>query len=222
MGRYQHHHRNHRLGGCDVSKRKYPYTPDGGASHPRGSSYGTKGALRTDSRGIAIQLDFLNAMILLIGGIVGLLFLSNAFIAGMAQGGSGQDTVAIRGSERLADDIFLNETSDALLTPGCTEDFFAQGGNSTCGYTDFSDDSELDYLRNAMGIREPYEINVTIEDTTGVWEGHAGSGSPYKHRLGPSTPSIPEISTIHRQVSYGDYDGDGEVEYFTMYVRVWR
>ena len=174
-----------------------------------------------DRRGIALQLDFLNAMILLIGGLVGLLFLTNAFISGLAQASGSQDQVAIRGGERLADDILLNETDDALLGPGCSEDFFNMEGNATCGFPDFSDGSELDYLRTALGVKTQYDLNVTIEDSSGVWEGHAGSGPAYKHRLGPATPSISDISTIHRQVSYGDYDGDGNIEYFTLYIRVW-
>ena len=128
----------------------------------------------------------------------------------------------IRVQERLVDDVLRNETSDALLAPGCARSFFAQSGNRTCGFRDRG--TGQTYLRGVLGVSGGYDLNVTIADEDGVLDtAHQAGESDYRHAIGPAVPPTESATVYYRTVSFGtDDDGDGRIDYYTVTVRLWE
>lgn len=95
-----------------------------------------------------------------------------AFVPGMLQpfvGGAQEETVA---ADRTASDLsggLLVDTDDPhLLNATCTEAFFDRSSPGGCGFDGEWGDGDTNYLNDAVGIRPPAALNVTVRNESGV------------------------------------------------------
>lgn len=175
-----------------------------------------------EDRAVAGLLDFLTAMVIVMGAITVYFTAAAVLVDVQERQGTAPAQAGIRVQERLVDDVFRNETSDALLAPGCTRSFFAGEANRTCGFRDRGEGQT--YLRGVLGVSTAYELNVTIADGDGVLDtAHRPGNADYRHAIGPSVPPTESATVYYRTVSFGtDDDGDGRTDYYTVTVRLWE
>lgn len=181
-----------------------------------------------DTRGIAEQIDFLNGIMVLLLGFGLFMASSGVLLDSASHTGRGQDYTSIRSHEALADDLLVETVGDTVLSGECAEAYFNTETTTTtadnCDFNNFDDSSETAYLRSSLGIDSRYEVNVTIEDPSGPLSADVdGDGTSRTFAMGADTPESGTVAAYHRQVTFGqDVSGDGEWDYYTLYVRVWE
>lgn len=168
------------------------------------------------------MLDFLTAMVVVIGAVTVYFTAAAVLLDVQSEGGDARAHAGLRATERLADDALYNGTDARTLTPACTRAFFTAGGNGSCGFRDRG--SGQVHLRRVLGLDDRYAVNVTLENATGIVVlNPTGSGTPFRHAVGDAVPRDGAVTTYYRTVTYAsDDDGDGRVEYYTLYVRLWE
>ncbi len=185
------------------------------------------GLFQDATRAQASQIDFMNAMIILLLGIGLFLAASSVILTVAESSGSAEEYVAQRSAERVADDVLLNSTGDSFPDAECTAKFFTQDETYDCPSLTLQNTSDPDseYLRHMLGVSthsNRYTINVTLEQKGRVWtqslDGSSDTANTYA--LGPSRPEKGGVTTFTRHVTY-DSNGDGDREYFTVVIRVW-
>lgn len=175
---------------------------------------------RTD-RAVAGLLDFLTAMVIVVGAITVYFTASAALLDVQDEGGGAAPTAGLRAEERLVDDVLRADTADALLAPECARDFFRAAGNRRCGFRDYG--TGQSFLRGVLGVGDAYALNATLEDAAGVYRGAHGEGPPYRHSIGPAPPGRESVTVYDRLVTFGtDDDGDGRIDYYTVSLRLWE
>lgn len=176
----------------------------------------------SNDRAVAGLLDFLTAMVIVIGGITVYFTASAMLLEVQDEQGTAVAHAGVRAEERLVDDVLRNRTGDATISSGCARSFFREQGNRSCGFEDRG--SGQPYLRGVLGLGEQYELNVTLERADGIAVFDPTNGSdPVRHALGEPIPRASPVTTYYRTVSYGtDDDGDGRVDFYTVYVRLWE
>jgi len=180
------------------------------------------------ARAQAEQIDFLNAMIILLFGI-GLFLAASSVVLNIAESeGPSKQYVALRGSERVADDLLVNTTEDVIANESCTEKFFApEDTNSGCPTLTLQSTGQPEevYVRDMLGVSSQtneYTVNVSLQRDSSVWSGDLnGDGDTDQYAVGPALPENTETTTFVRHVTFGNIDADPQPEYFTVYVRVW-
>lgn len=172
------------------------------------------------ARAVATLLDFLTAMVVVIGA-VSVYFTASAILVDVQdRSDASAERVGLRAEERLVEDVFRNHTGDDLLTPGCVRDFFAASGNRSCGFRDRG--SGQSFLRGVLGVGEAYELNVTVErDDEIVETAHRTGRAPYRHAIGERVPVEGDVALYTRLVSFGPEAGDDST-YYTVVFRVWE
>lgn len=171
---------------------------------------------RHTDRGVAGLLDFLTAMVIVVGAISVYFAASAVLIDVQDDRASGVAHAGLRVQERLVDDVFRSEPGARRIAPGCVRSFFAYAGNRSCGFVDRG--SGQAYLRGVLGIGESYELNVTLEDSGGVVNADPSGGErPFRHAVGPPTPRDGDVSVYYRIVTFGR-----DTDYYTVYVRLWE
>jgi hypothetical protein len=168
---------------------------------------------RTSSRAQAEQLDFLNAMILLLAGVF-FFFGFSAVVFGLgAESQVDLSQTPTNADERLVEDMLVNQPGDSYLDQDCTDDYFGMTANASCGITGFdtSAPNESHWLRHSLGVEDRYSVNVTIADGSSILTNSTGTS----YALGPSVPSGRNVATSTRYVSF-----DGSA-YYLVRVRVW-
>jgi len=173
-------------------------------------------------RGVAGLLDFLTAMVIVIGAL-GVYFTAAAVLVDIqADQGASTAHAGLRAQERLADDVLKYDPGNETLAPGCVRSFFTGDANRTCGVADHGDGQA--FLRGALGVGERFAVNATLEDDRGpVTMDPTGGGRPYRHAIGASVPDDRPVTVYERTVTFGDdTDGDGRLDYFTVRLRLWE
>lgn len=177
---------------------------------------------RTNDRGVAGLLDFLTAMVIVIGAL-GVYFTAAAVLVDI-QSDQGASTAhaGLRAQERLVDDTLQRGAGNDTLSAGCVRSFFTGEANRSCGVTDYGDGQA--FLRGALGLGERFVVNATLEDEDGpVTTDPSGSGRPYRHAVGPAVPRRQPVTVYDRTVTFGgDVDSDGRPDYYTVRLRLWE
>jgi hypothetical protein len=172
-------------------------------------------------RGVAGMLDFLTAVVVVVGAIAVYFTAASALVDAQQSNADTAEQVSGRASERLVEDMLVASPDAELLAPGCSRAVFGTTPNRSCAIA--AEDDGQEYLRDALGVGPGYRVNVTIEDEDGVVTAAHGDSDPYRHALGPSVPPRSDVAVAARLVSFGsDDDGDGRVEYYTATVSVWE
>ncbi|MFB6167461.1 MAG: hypothetical protein ABEJ43_01285 [Haloferacaceae archaeon] len=118
---------------------------------------------------------------------------------------------ADRVADRLAHDVLaVGSTSPGALDESCTETFFdgADDGSVTgCRYPDDADDP--DDLRSVVGVDDATQVNVTIQDESGI-RTIAGT----RLAAGEEPTTVSDAVVARRAVLLGG-------EQSRLYVRVW-
>lgn len=168
-----------------------------------------------DTRGgAASQIDFANAMIILLFGVIFFFGASTILLAGMADSGPGDQLTSWRVSEKITGDIFVHNTTENVASQNCVDAFFA--GDSTspttpdCQHDDTWDNggTEQEYLRNSLAISSHQRVAVVLIDTDGNVE----------HRIG-GNPPVDNIGKYQRHLPVEV--ADDTYEWFTLEVYVW-
>jgi hypothetical protein len=165
------------------------------------------------SRGQAEQLDFLNAMVLLLAGII-FFFGFSAVVFGLSiDSNPDLSQTAGNADERLVEDLLVNQPGDTYLDQDCTDDYFGMAENVSCGITGFdvSAPNETHWLWHSLGVEDNRGINVTISDGNTVVTNSSG----VSYTLGEPVPSNRDVAESTRYVSF-----DGSA-YYLVHVRVW-
>lgn len=126
-----------------------------------------------DDRALAEQIDFANAMLLLLFGM-GLFFAATSVLLTDSADTSAQTSVASdRAADRLADDLFVNgsPTTTPTASTACLESFFNRTANPTCGQTgphyNSTTISSLRFAQRATGMPSDFAINITVRNADG-------------------------------------------------------
>ena len=155
-------------------------------------------------------IDFLAGMTIF---LITIGFVLN-FVPGMFQPfetDTGSDMVgADRGAAILAESALVEDVdTPGALNESCTTEFFdADSDVGDCNY-----DADAADLNDAIGIDDTAELNVTIENASGVIDVDAGGG-PLPAAAGRAPPPTADIVVGERVVLIDD-------EQATLYVRVW-
>lgn len=172
-------------------------------------------------RGVAGMLDFLTAVVVVVGAIAVYFTAASALVDAQEGRTDAAEQVSDRASERVVEDTLVASPDAELLAPGCSRALFGTASNRSCAIAAEADGQA--YLREALGVGPRYRINVTIEDDDGVVVATHGGGDPYRHAVGPPVPPRSDVAVAARLVSFGsDDDGDGRIEYYTATVSVWE
>lgn len=161
-------------------------------------------------------------MVVVIGAVAVYFTAAAVLLDVQSQGGDARAHAGLRATERLADDALRNGTDAPTLTPACTRAFFTGGGNRSCGFR--AHGTGQSRLRAIVGLGESYAVNVTVENATGVVRTDPNTSRPaFRHAVGRAVPRDGAVTTYYRTVTYGrDGDGDGRIDYYTLYVRLWE
>lgn len=162
-----------------------------------------------DDRG-QTAIDFLAGMTVF---LVTIGFVLN-FIPGVFQpfdGDTGPDMVAAdRSGALLAESALVDDVgAPGVLNETCTAEFFDGDGDTA----DCSFESDSDDLNDALGIDDATEVNVTIENGTGIRTVEGDSG-PVAAEVGRAPPPTADVVTATRVVLL-------EGEQGKLNVRVW-
>jgi len=172
-------------------------------------------------RGVAGMLDFLTAVVVVVGAIAVYFTAASALVDAQRSNGDAAEQVSVRASERLVEDMLVTSPDAELLAPGCSRAVFGTTPSRSCAIRAEGDGQA--YLRDALGVGPRYRLNVTVEDEDGIVVADHGDSDPYRHALGPAVPPRSDVAVTARLVTFGsDDDGDGRVEYYTATVSVWE
>lgn len=189
-------------------------------SHPQDET-GQSGpiGLFSDTRGVADQIDQLNAAIFMVIGVTITITLSFGLVAGAGSGGVSQDYAAERAAGSLSADILRGtDPSASLLNETCTESYFSAQGPASCGYDTYPTSSERAYLASSLGINQSHAVNVTVLLRGGVVNADLdGDGTSTRLTIGPDTPVTGDAATFNRRVAFAEGG-----EYYTLRVTVWE
>lgn len=139
--------------------------------------------LWADSRAVADQLDFVTAMVVLTFGL-------SLFVAGVSVvltdttevSGVGQPAVD-RTADRLTQDVFVEDgvSTSNRVSLDCISSFLAQNLSPDCGNisslsstgqpvstTQSGGTTEVEYIRNALGLPDTISANISIRDQSGT------------------------------------------------------
>jgi len=175
-----------------------------------------------DDRGVADTLDFLTAMVVVIGAVAVYFTAAAVLLDVQSEGGDARAHAGLRATERLADDALRSDVDAPTLSPACTRAFFTGGANRSCGFR--ASGSGQSRLRAILGLGPRYAVNITVENATGIVRtAPNASRTPFAHAVGDPVPRDGAVTTYYRTVTYGrDADGDGRPEYYTLSLRLWE
>lgn len=169
-----------------------------------------------DRRAAGEQLDFLNAMILLLVGMAVFMFLSSAIMSAQVQAGHGDRLTAMRTADRLAVDVLKAGPGSETLDRECTKAYFQRDvGPGECEHVWSAADDDQTYLARSLGLRSTQHLYVRIVDTTDT----VAVVDSVRLELG-EVPVEETGDVFHRRVLL-DVDDDGDPEWFTLEVVVW-
>lgn len=174
------------------------------------------------NRGVAGMLDFLTAMVIVLGAL-GVYFTAAAALVDVQRDtGSPTAHTGLRAQERLVDDALQAGAGNDTLSPGCVRSFFTGTANRSCGVYDHGNGQA--FLRGALGIGDRYVLNVTMRNGSGpVTIDPSGGSDPYRHAVGRPVPHEGPVTVYDRTVTFGDdVDGDGRPDYYTVTLRLWE
>jgi hypothetical protein len=169
-----------------------------------------------DTRGAAILLDFITAMVILLAAFGIFTFFGAAMIESIGAEDPESDVKVMRSGNIIADDYLSQGTDKSTVDPGCTLSFFSKSPDPSCGhYTSWEDDS---YLSDALH-QENVTINVTIKSyDSGAIQSIGGTklalGTPLEDVAGETTYEW------HRYIAL-DANGDGDATIHRLEVTIW-
>jgi hypothetical protein len=175
----------------------------------------------TSDRGVATQIDFLIAVVIIIGAITVYYLGALILFESQVQGDESNSHAGLRAEDRIADDILINGSDHTLLDSNCSRAFFSAEGDSGCNLSDPGDGQT--YLRGVVGLGNNYNLNVTVTDGEKIINVDPSGGSdPFEHRIGDPVPTAEGVVTYQRVLSYGrDVTGDGDIDYFRVNIHLW-
>jgi len=171
------------------------------------------------SRAQASQIDFLNALIILIIGTSVFFTFGVAIVDSEVADVGSNGVTASRAADRVADDLIRNATTEPLANRTCTAALFETTGNTDCRIPAAApSDTELDYLRDILGLDRQYSANVTIRDPQ---RGGIVSISGTEAKLGPKPPASGEVGSHHRYIAYPPSGSSSTPDHYVVIVYVW-
>lgn len=178
-------------------------------------------AQRPATRGQATQIDFLNAIVILMFSLAAFFGFSMIILDIHDSGGPADDISSTRSADRLADDVFLNNTTDNIADRACTQAFFSMDSNTKCDVPGGT--NETKYVHDTLGVSYDYEINITLTSGgTPVTLSDPSTGATTTARMGERIPESTGIARYHRYVAYPDPASPGEYNYYTLYITMWE
>lgn len=184
-------------------------------------------SFRGDSRGQAVQIDFMTAIAITVATLAFVMLVGNMMVGTSEAIDRSTDLTGFRGGDRLVDDVLATGPNEPTVTPACAEAYFNRENSTaaatSCGYTSFDASSADRYLQTSLGISPEYSVNLSVRGDTGVLTGdYDTNGRTVMYTLGPAPPTG-DYATTHRQFVFtSDIDTDGVREPYTLYFKVWE